>query len=226
MRTRVKYCGICTPEEARQAAALGVDAIGLVFYPPSVRVVETAQAAEIARAVPPFVTRVALFLDAAEDEVHEVLRQVPIDLLQFHGTETAAYCTRFGVPYLKSVGRDEHDDIAAIEREHEAAVALVLDSNLAGAPGGSGRRFDWAGVRPGRKPVILAGGLNVDNVAAAIRDLSPYAVDVSSGIEEPRGRKSARLMEAFMREVHLAGRAWPEQTYAAAGRQARPDGRA
>ena len=202
MRTRVKYCGIRNVRDAQTAVELGVDAIGLVFYMPSVRAVDHATATEIADAIAPFVTRVALFLDADAVEVTAVLKRVNVDLLQFHGAETPQFCDQFDLPYIKSVARTEHAELTQFAERYAGARALLLDSNTTGAPGGSGEVFDWTRPPACTKPIVLAGGLNADNVAAAIRALHPYGVDVSSGIESPRGEKNTRLMNNFMREVN------------------------
>ncbi len=202
MRTRVKYCGIRTVGDAQTAIELGVDAIGLMFYRPSVRAIDPATAAAIAGVVPPFVARVALFLDASADEVSSVLNSVEIDVVQFHGRETPAFCDQFGMPYIKSVARDEHADLKVYAERYHRARALLLDSNVAGAPGGSGRAFDWNRELVSAKPIILAGGLDPANVAAAIEAVRPFGVDVSSGIEAPRGEKNVTLMKKFMREVN------------------------
>lgn len=202
MRTRVKYCGIRNVRDAQTAVELGVDAIGLVFYAPSVRAVDIAEASLIADTIAPFVTRVGLFLDAAANEVAAVLKCVDLDLLQFHGTETPEYCGQFDLPYIKSVARTEHGWLRQYAERYAEARALLLDSNLSGAPGGSGEVFDWNRPLECGKPIVLAGGLDAENVAAAIRALHPYGVDVSSGIESPRGVKNTALMESFMREVN------------------------
>lgn len=204
MRTRVKFCGIRTVADAQAAAALGVDAIGLVFYAPSARVVALETALEISTALPPFVARVALFLDPTAQAVTHVVERLRPDLLQFHGNERREFCETFGLPYIKSVGRDAHARLDALAQAHPRACALLLDSNLGGAPGGSGKTFDWSMLTRVGRPLILAGGLNADNVALAIREVRPYAVDVSSGIERARGSKSVGLMEEFMREVNRA----------------------
>ncbi|MEN8207451.1 MAG: phosphoribosylanthranilate isomerase, partial [Pseudomonadota bacterium] len=190
------------------AAALGVDAIGLVFYAKSPRYVEIEQAASICRQLPAFVTTVALFMDAEPAQVNEVINQVRVDLLQFHGTEDPAYCSQFARPYFKALGMGGDGSSTLIEtsREYSDARGVLLDSHMQGAAGGSGETFDWAQLPQLDKPVILAGGLNVDNVADAIRQVQPYAVDVSSGVESDKGIKSAELMSAFMQEVLNANR--------------------
>ena len=207
-RTRVKICGITRADDALAAAAMGADAIGLVFYSASPRHVEIERAAEICRRLPAFVTTVALFLDAELSQVEEVLEHVPIDLLQFHGSEDPAYCERFGLPYIKALGMGSlsTDGLVSRSKAYKNARGLLLDSHAHGAAGGTGELFDWDRIPDLDKPVILAGGLTVENVAAAIREVHPWAVDVSSGVEEDKGIKSVDLMSAFMCEVENANR--------------------
>lgn len=209
-RVRVKICGITRREDALAAVALGADAIGLVFYRPSPRAVSIAQAQAIVHALPPFVTVTGLFVDAPEREIHAVLDQVRIDLLQFHGDEPPGDCNRYGKPYIKAVrmrgGQDAVNgvDVAAIASRHADAGGLLLDSYRAGVAGGTGDTFDWARVpRDLDKPIILAGGLTPENVAEAIRQVRPYAVDVSGGVETAKGIKSADKIAAFMRGVYV-----------------------
>ena len=210
MRTRVKICGITRAEDALRAAALGSDAIGLVFYDKSPRAVSLEQAAAICRQLPAFVTSVALFLDADAERIRRVLAQVPIDLLQFHGSEPADFCRSFDRPYIKALGMestgavaDIHDDVLDSAAEFDDARGLLLDSHAPGAAGGSGEVFDWTAVPAGiEQPLILAGGLDVHNVAEAVRKVRPWAVDVSSGVEREKGIKDAALMQAFINEVN------------------------
>ena len=202
MRTRVKYCGITRAEDAQAAADLGVDAIGLVFYPPSPRAVSIEQAQEITSVLPAFVTVVALFVDPDQQAVEQVLTDLPIDLLQFHGDESAQYCQRYDWPYIKAVRMREGVDVAAVAKEHAEARGILLDSYQAGVAGGTGQTFDWAKVpNTCQSPIILAGGLNPENVASAIEQVRPYAVDVSGGIEAAKGIKELEKMKAFMRSV-------------------------
>ncbi len=202
MPTRVKICGITRPEDAQAAAAAGADAIGLVFYRPSPRHVDIARARAIVAALPPFVARVGLFVDAAPEEIEEVLAAVAVDVLQFHGRETPEDCGRYGLPYLKAIAMGEGADLREAESRYAAAQGLLLDSHRQGRPGGTGRVFDWGCVpRDLAKPVILAGGLSVDNVAAAIAQVRPYAVDVSGGVETAPGIKDERRMREFCRRA-------------------------
>ncbi len=201
-RIRTKICGITHIDDGLAAVAAGADAIGLVFYPPSKRAVSVHIAADIARAMPPLVTRVALFLDPTPAEVAQVLAAVEVDLLQFHGQEDAAFCTAWGLPYLKAVGMAGGSDVQTVSVAHPAARGLLLDGHAQGLAGGSGQRFDWSCTRPDLgRPWLLAGGLNADNVAAAIDRLHPYGVDVSSGVEQAPGRKDPAKLNAFMNEV-------------------------
>ena len=202
MRTRVKYCGISKPQDALLAAELGVDAVGLVFYPPSPRALDLKSAQEIVLALPPFVSIVALFLDPSAAQVTRVMERMQIDVLQFHGQESPEFCQSFGYPYIKAIGMAKPAVFEQVQQLHGSAKAFLLDSHEHGAAGGTGEAFNWAKQAPQTsKPLILAGGLRVDNVAAGIRQLKPYGVDVSSGIESARGVKDHALMRKFMNEV-------------------------
>jgi phosphoribosylanthranilate isomerase len=207
-RTRVKICGITRADDALAAAVMGADAIGLVFYENSPRHVEIEQAAAICSQLPAFVTIVALFLDAEPAYVNDVLTRVPIDLLQFHGAEDPTYCDRFGRPYIKTLGMGSlsQQGLISQSKAYRNARGLLLDSNPHGAAGGSGATFDWNTIPELNKPLILAGGLTVANVAGAIRRVHPWAVDVSSGVEAKKGLKNADLISAFMQEVENANR--------------------
>lgn len=202
MRCRVKVCGITSVVDAQMVCAAGVDAIGLVFYPKSKRNLSIPQAVEICRAIPPFVTTVGLFLDAEAAFVREVLAAVPLDALQFHGSETPDYCRQFQRPYLKAVGMKglaECGGFRAYADRFPDAQGFLVDSHAPGAAGGTGEVFDWTQVpRDYPKPIVLAGGLTPENVAAAIRMTRVYAVDVSSGVEISPGVKGAALVKAFI----------------------------
>jgi phosphoribosylanthranilate isomerase len=204
MRTRVKICGITNRQDARDAADLGADAIGLVFYPASPRAVTVSQAREVVAGLPPFVSVVGLFVNAERAQIAEALAGCRIDLLQFHGQECPDYCAGHGRPYLKAVRMREGVDLAAERARYATASALLLDTYQPGVPGGTGAAFDWARVPAALAgEVILAGGLTPDNVAAAVRQVRPYAVDVSGGVERAKGRKDRDKMAAFMRGVAL-----------------------
>ncbi len=206
-KTRIKICGFTNAADARFAADLGVDSLGLVFYPPSSRNVSVEQARAIVTGLPPFVTLTALFLNAEADVIDEVLAKLPISLLQFHGTESPEFCESFNRPYIKSVSMKSTGNVQSYCRQYEMARGFLLDSNAAGAAGGSGKAFDWSLV-PGElaAPLVLAGGLEVDNVANAVKQVRPAAVDVSSGVESQKGKKDHNLMRRFINEVHAADR--------------------
>ncbi|MCR8921719.1 phosphoribosylanthranilate isomerase [Dasania sp. GY-MA-18] len=207
-RTRVKICGITSAADAQLAINAGADAIGLVFYAPSPRAVDIAQAQQICRSLPPFVTVVALLVNAEQAFVSELLSKVPVDLLQFHGDEPAAFCQQFGKPYLKAIRMRPELDLNACFNEYAAASAILLDAYRKGVPGGTGESFDWARIPANRPlPIVLAGGLEADNVAAAIAQVAPYAVDVSGGVEASPGRKDGLKIAAFMQAVTAANSA-------------------
>lgn len=206
LRTRVKICGITRPEDVDAAVRVGADALGFVFYPRSRRWLEPEQAGALARGLPPFVARVALFLSPETDLVLGVLDKLQPDCLQFHGDETPEFCAAFARPYIKAVPMAVHTDLGAWSERFAPAAGLLLDSHVLGEAGGSGKAFDWSSVkgRNGVKPLILAGGLDANNVEEAIQRVQPYAVDVSSGVESAPGLKDPALMAAFMRGVNRA----------------------
>ncbi|MFA5242171.1 MAG: phosphoribosylanthranilate isomerase [Sulfuricella sp.] len=200
--TRSKICGITRIEDGMAAAQHGADAIGLVFYPPSPRHVSPAQAVAIAAALPPFVTAVGLFVNPDVAEVELVLRALRLDMLQFHGDEAPEFCASFGVPYLKAVRVKPGVDLLQYAIRFRGAKGLLLDAFVAGQAGGTGQSFDWGLIPEGLPlPVILSGGLDPANVRAAIEQVKPWAVDVSSGVEASKGIKDAARIAAFMREV-------------------------
>jgi phosphoribosylanthranilate isomerase len=205
MRTRVKICGITRCEDAQLVVDAGVDAIGLVFYEKSPRFVSVEFAAEISQIIPAFVSRVALFKDAGQQMIESVLEQVEVDLIQFHGSETANYCEQFNRPYIKALGMKgaEHDVsflLANVEK-YQSAKALLLDGHAPGEAGGTGESFDWTSITAVDKPIVLAGGLTSDNVKQAIDLVHPFAVDVSSGVESSPGIKDKGKVAAFMRQI-------------------------
>ncbi|QXH48464.1 phosphoribosylanthranilate isomerase [Pseudomonas xanthosomatis] len=202
---RSKICGITRIEDALAAAEAGADAIGFVFYAKSPRAVDVRQARAIIAELPPFVTTVGLFVNASRCELNEILEVVPLDLLQFHGDETPADCEGFHRPWIKALRVRPGDDLEAACREYAGARGILLDTFVPGVPGGTGEAFDWSLV-PAKlsKPIILAGGLSADNVAQAIRQVRPFAVDVSGGVEQAKGIKDAAKIEAFMQAVRQA----------------------
>lgn len=203
-RTRVKICGLTRADDVDAAVAAGADAIGLVFYPPSPRFVEPCVARELARRVPPLVTLVGLFVNAEPAWVEAVLAQVPLQLLQFHGNETDAECARYGRPFVKVARMRPGFDLLNYAASFPNAGALLLDTYVDGY-GGGGKVFDWSLIPPALPlPLILSGGLDAANVGDAVARLRPYAVDVSSGVEQAKGLKDPAKIMAFMAGVQDA----------------------
>lgn len=208
--TRIKCCGMTRVEDALLAARLGADAIGLVFTARSRRQVSLKQARSIRRALPPFVASVALFMDDEAALVEEVIAVVQPDLLQFHGGEPDAWCAQFDRPWLKAIAMGEGAAALPHLRDYPHAAALLLDGHAAGEAGGSGKAFDWSLLpRDLGQPVIIAGGLQADNVGAAIRAVRPWAVDVASGVESAPGIKDRGKLAAFIAAVRAADAAAP-----------------
>jgi phosphoribosylanthranilate isomerase len=202
MRTRIKICGITRVEDAADAVRFGADAIGLVFYPPSPRAVSLAQAKAIVKSIPPFVTVVGLFVNQDRTTIEQCIDEVQIDLLQFHGDESAQACSGYTRPWIKAIPMREGIDIIEVEQIYRDATGLLLDTYKAGVPGGTGERFDWQRIPPSlASRIILAGGLDAQNVVKAIRQVRPYAVDVSGGVERSKGIKDAAKIEAFIAGV-------------------------
>jgi phosphoribosylanthranilate isomerase len=200
--TRIKICGITREQDALAAVRSGADAIGLVFYEHSPRHVGIEQARQLTGILPPFVSVVGLFVNAEADFVRRVLASVPLDLLQFHGDETPEYCEQFERPYIKAIRVKAGVDLLQCASDFRSARGLLLDAHLQGLPGGTGTTFDWALIpKQLSLPVILSGGLDAGNVATAIRQVNPYAVDVSSGVESGKGIKDAAKIAAFINEV-------------------------
>jgi len=202
---RSKICGITRVDDALTAAKAGADAIGLVFYAKSPRAVDVRQAREIVAALPPFVTTVGLFVNASRCEINEILDAVPLDMLQFHGDETPAQCEGFHRPWFKALRVGNGEDIEAEVARYANASGILLDTFVAGVPGGTGERFDWSLIPAAlAKPLILAGGLTAENVQQAIAQVRPYAVDVSGGVEASKGVKDASKVMAFVGQVRSA----------------------
>jgi phosphoribosylanthranilate isomerase len=200
--TRIKICGLTRVEDVFAAAAHGADAIGLVFYAKSPRHVSIVQAVKLASVVPPFVTLVGLFVNPTESEVREVLADVPLDVLQFHGEEPPEFCRQFHRPYLKAARVEANTDLLQYAARYADAQGLLLDAYVDGTHGGTGASVDWALIPPTLPMlVILSGGLHAGNVAQAIQQVRPYAVDVSSGVEVAKGIKEAAKIAAFIEKV-------------------------
>ena len=202
MRTRVKICGITREEDALTAVRHGADAIGLVFVEASPRHVSIAQAQAAIRSLPPFIAVVGLFVDAEPSFIEQVLKEVRLDMLQFHGDESPEECQRYARPYMKAIRVRPDTNLLQYALDYPQASALLLDAHVEGVAGGTGQRFDWSLI-PAElpMPIVLAGGLNADNVGEAIKQVRPYAVDVSGGVESQKGIKDAGKIAAFMRGV-------------------------
>lgn len=201
--TRIKICGITRQQDIQAVAASGADALGLVFYAGSPRHVTVYQAAQLARAVPPFVTLVGLFVNPAAAEVRAALEAVPLDVLQFHGEETPEFCAQFGRPYLKAIRVKAGVNLVECAARYADAQGLLLDAHVEGVHGGSGATFDWKLIPHDLAlPLVLSGGLHAGNVSAAIKQVRPSAVDVSSGVEAAKGIKDAAKIAAFVNEVN------------------------
>lgn len=200
--TRAKICGITRVEDLLVAAHSGANAVGLVFYEKSPRAVSLEAARSLAAAIPPFISVVGLFVNAEPDFVREVSAQAPLDLLQFHGEESAEYCVQFKLPYIKAIRVKRGVDLLQCAEQYYTARGLLLDAHVDGVQGGTGTSFDWTLIpRELPLPVILSGGLDAGNVGSAIRQVRPYAVDVSSGVEALKGIKDAAKIARFMQEV-------------------------
>jgi phosphoribosylanthranilate isomerase len=203
LRTRVKICGITRPEDGLAAVSAGADAIGLVFFPRSPRFVTPDQALAIVRELPAFVSVVGLFVNEQPGMVRAMADAVGLDLLQFHGEETAAFCRQFNQPYIKALRVQPGLDLEAASEEFADAKGLLLDAYEPDLQGGTGQMFDWSLVpaaMTGR--CILAGGLSPGNVVEAVQQVRPYALDVSSGVEREKGIKDPDKIIAFMRGVY------------------------
>ncbi|MCP4127974.1 MAG: phosphoribosylanthranilate isomerase [Gammaproteobacteria bacterium] len=207
MRTRVKICGITSPQDAHAAVSLGADALGLVFYPPSPRAVSIEQAEAVVRDLPPFVTVVGLFVNEDREKIGGILSRVHLDLLQFHGDESPDECIGHGRPHIKAIRMRDGVDLYAERERYSAAAGLLLDTYRKDTPGGTGEAFNWGAI-PAELAgsIILAGGLAPDNIEQAIKQVRPYAVDVSGGVEREKGIKDREKISAFMRGVECANR--------------------
>lgn len=208
MRTRAKICGITRIQDIQSAVNAGADAIGFVFFPPSPRSVSTAQAKELIQHVPAYVQTVGLFVNASADEILQILKDVPLDILQFHGDETPEQCQRIaaqaGRRWYKAIQVKPGLDVIAEIQNYQAAgaSAVLLDAWHPELKGGTGHSFDWAQFPKLDIPLILAGGLKPENIEDAIRTTGAYAVDVSGGVESSKGMKDQQLIERFMQGVH------------------------
>ena len=201
-RTRIKICGITNLQDAKAAIDEGADAIGLVFCENSPRYINISRAKEIVENTTPFVNCVGLFVDAEKEYINNVLKEVALDTLQFHGQESEQACALYNKPYIKAIRMNENINLSEEAEKYFSAHALLLDTYIEGLPGGTGIVFDWDLIpKDIVKPIILAGGLNASNVKDAIKKISPYAVDVSGGVETEKGKKDPSKIKEFINEV-------------------------
>lgn len=200
-KVRIKICGLTRDEDVHNAVVEGADALGFVLYAPSPRAVSAEQAALLIKKVPAFVTTVALFVDESAEEVRRALSICPFDLLQFHGDESPEFCRQFNRPYMKAIRVRSADDIHSAVQQYPDAKALLLDAYVENLPGGTGQAFDWRLIPQLSVPWVLAGGLNSTNVADAINQVAPFAVDISGGIEASKGIKDRKKIQEFISEV-------------------------
>lgn len=204
-RTRIKFCGLTNTQDVIEAVSVGADALGFVLWPGSRRHVDVSRLADLVANVPAFVTRVGLFVDQPAEQIRSACHH--LDLLQFHGDESPDFCAGFDRPWIKALRMRDDLDLAAAAEAYAGAQALLLDAYRPGVPGGTGETFDWSRIPASlKKPVILAGGLTPDNVADAVERVSPFAVDVSGGVEAEPGRKDPRHLAAFAAAVTQADR--------------------
>jgi phosphoribosylanthranilate isomerase len=200
---KIKICGFTNAQNANQAAMLGIDAIGLVFYDQSLRNVGVETALQIVNALPPFINRVGLFVNADSSFIDEVLCEVPLDTLQFHGDESAAECRQYAMPFIKALRVNQDTNIIKMAEEYHQASGLLLDAFNKDTYGGTGESFDWSLAKVDIDlPIILAGGLNPNTVADAVSQVNPYAVDVSSGVESEPGIKDIDKIRKFIQRAN------------------------
>ena len=196
--TRVKFCGLRHKDDIADAVALGVDALGFVFYEPSSRYVAPEDAATLTRAVPAFLTRVGLFVNENAETIKRIFEIARLNLIQYHGEESPEFCDSVGLPYIKAFRVQQDMDIRGAMDRYPNASGFLLDAYVRGQPGGTGERFDWGLIPRSYAPIILAGGLTPDNAKDAIEQVAPWALDVSGGIESKPGRKDPDKMARFM----------------------------
>lgn len=200
-KVRIKICGLTRDQDVHNAVIEGADALGFVLYAPSPRSVTAEQAAQLLKKVPAFVTTVALFVNESAEEINRVLSICPFDLLQFHGDESPEFCRQFNRPYMKAIRVRSADDIHSAVQQYPDTKALLLDAYVENLPGGTGQAFDWRLIPQLSVPWVLAGGLNSTNVADAINQVKPFAVDISGGVEASKGIKDRKKIQEFISEV-------------------------
>jgi phosphoribosylanthranilate isomerase len=200
-KVRIKICGLTRNEDVQVAVAEGADALGFVLYAPSPRAVTAEQAALLIKHAPAFVTTVALFVNESAEEIYRALDVCSFDLLQFHGDESPEFCHQFNRPYMKAIRVRSAEDIHRAVQQYPDTKALLLDAYVENLPGGTGQAFDWRLIPELSIPWVLAGGLNANNVADAVNQVKPFAVDVSGGVEASKGIKDVQKIKDFISEV-------------------------
>lgn len=199
---KIKICGITNSEDASYAVKFGADALGFIFFPGSPRFIEFTDARAIVSSIPPFVSKIGLFVNPSHDIVENCIKNVGIDTLQFHGNESSEFCSVFGLPWIKTISVDATTDIRKKVAQYENASAYLFDTKKPDSFGGTGQVFDWNLIpKDLTKPIILAGGLGIENIEDAIKIPELYAVDVCSGVEQEKGKKSKTLMNDFIEKV-------------------------
>ncbi|CAC9585359.1 Phosphoribosylanthranilate isomerase (EC 5.3.1.24) [uncultured Gammaproteobacteria bacterium] len=202
MCPKIKICGFTQADNAREASLLGIDAVGLVFYDKSPRYVEVGAALEIVNALPPFINRVGLFVNADSSFIDEVLCEVPLDTLQFHGDEAPIECSQYAMPFIKALRVHQNTDLIKMADDYRLSCGLLLDAFNENTYGGTGEAFDWSLAKVALDlPIILAGGLNSDTVADAVKQINPYALDISSGVESAKGVKDIDKIKQFIANI-------------------------
>jgi len=199
---RTKICGITSIVDAQAAVYFGADALGFVFYPPSPRYIQPDDAANIIHRLPPFVSCVGLFVNSDHKTLEKTISDTGIDLVQFHGDESEKLCKLSPKPWIKVIRVGTKTDLESEVNRYDGASSLLLDTDVPGSFGGTGKTFDWSLIPKNiGKPIILAGGLKQGNVVAAVKLVSPYAVDVSGGVESEKGVKDHNKMKEFIKQV-------------------------
>ena len=205
MTIKIKICGITNIEDALNASLLGADALGFVFVGKSPRYITPLNTSIIIDALPPFISKVGLFVNPSKEEVEDAIRVAKFDLLQFHGDENEEFCNQFNLPYIKAISVKSEVNLVEYETNYNSASALLLDTYSEKARGGTGTTFDWNLIPAEEsKPLIIAGGLNNENITDLLRHATPYAVDVSGGVEVLKGKKDYKKMENFILGVRNA----------------------
>ena len=210
-RTKIKICGVTCVEDAKLACSSGADAIGLNFYAESKRRLTVSQGFAIGVSLPPFVSKVGVFVNPSQGFVNKALETVAFDFLQFHGNESVSFCESFKLPYIKAIPAQNSQQILQDLADFSSASAILLDTKVGARFGGTGEPFDWKIVPETKMPLIVAGGLTPKNVFEAVSLTRPFAVDVSSGVEKASIQKDPQMMREFVEQVRLADEAFNEK---------------